>query len=162
MPSISQKSLSLRGPQLEKGMRQAKNSADAFPVVASLPYFSEGERRRPEIHLLFAGQGCEGVPAIAVFHNLRSRFPITSVIKCELFVYPNLKERLKNCQNDQDIFLEREHPTPDEIILSVDLQDTQNIYRPVKYINGNSQSDGFFSKIMPSSFNQLFHSIPCT
>ena len=34
-------------------------TADAFPVVASLPpknsYFSEGEKRRPEMRLLFAG-----------------------------------------------------------------------------------------------------------
>ena len=34
-------------------------TADAFPVGASLPpknnYFSEGEKRRPEMRLLFAG-----------------------------------------------------------------------------------------------------------
>ena len=34
-------------------------TADAFPVVASLhpenSYFSEGEKRRPEMRLLFAG-----------------------------------------------------------------------------------------------------------
>ena len=37
----------------------SQRTADAFPVVASLPLknsnFSEGEKRRPEIRLLFAG-----------------------------------------------------------------------------------------------------------
>ena len=34
--------------------RSSLRTADAFPVVASL-YFSEGEKRRPEMRLLFAG-----------------------------------------------------------------------------------------------------------
>ena len=39
-------------------------TADAFPVVASLPpknsYFSEGEKQRPEMRLLFAGYALVG------------------------------------------------------------------------------------------------------
>ena len=41
------------------GSKGSLRTADAFPVVASLPpkncYFSEGENRRPEIRLLIAG-----------------------------------------------------------------------------------------------------------
>ena len=40
-------------------LRDSLRTADAFPVVASLPpknsYFSEGEKRRPEMRLRFAG-----------------------------------------------------------------------------------------------------------
>ena len=45
-------------------LRASLRTADVFPVVASLPpknnnnnnsYFSEGEKRRPEIRLRFAG-----------------------------------------------------------------------------------------------------------
>ena len=41
------------------GQNARLRTADAFPVVASLPpensYFSEGEKRRPGMRLLFAG-----------------------------------------------------------------------------------------------------------
>ena len=35
--------------------RFSLRTADAFPVVASLPRFSQGEKRRPEMPLLFPG-----------------------------------------------------------------------------------------------------------
>ena len=42
----------------ERELHPSLRTADAFPVVASLPpknFFLEGEKRRPEMHLLFAG-----------------------------------------------------------------------------------------------------------
>ena len=36
-------------------MNHSQRTADVFPVVASLPPTSEGEKRRPEMLLLFAG-----------------------------------------------------------------------------------------------------------
>ena len=43
-------------------------TADAFPVVASLRrrYFSEGEKRRPEMRLLFAGYTSDWLKQISL------------------------------------------------------------------------------------------------
>ena len=122
--------------------------------------------------------------SMIVFHSLQSRFLITSAIAYRLLVYPNLNARLKNLKmrsrylpwyaapqisipyKNRDIIKRSNNFVSCSLGYPKYLQMCKMYKRLLalhnKLSTWRSQSNGFSWKIMPTNFNQLFHSIPWT